>query len=96
MGQNQENFVLNFTQELVAPELVIKGGEKDPLEDMVATVSANQYRGIVDRTVTSVPPLFDFCVYGIDGDQIIMRDFSPGKRDEIYSTCLLPIHLWVY
>lgn len=97
MGQNQEDFVLHFTQELpVASELLIKGGERDPLEDMVTTVRARQYQGIVARTVTSIPPLFDFRVFGTVGDEKIMRDSSPGKRDEIYSICLLPIHLWVY
>lgn len=81
MGQNQEDFVLHFTQELpVAKELLIKGGDKDPLDDMVTTVSAKQYKGIAARTVTSVPPLFDFRVFGTVGDEKIMRDISPGLK----------------
>ena len=56
------------------------------------TVSVDLYGNLVPRN-TQVPRVFEFV---LDGGGQIIPDLSPGKRDEIYSICLLPIHLWVY
>lgn len=95
MGQNQENFYLHFTQELVASELVIKGGRRDPLDGMVTDriASVDQYGDVMLGEEIPVYPLFDFRVHGVHEE--IVRKTSPGKKDKIYSICVLPKRLRV-
>ena len=89
-------FFLHFIKELEPPaqELVIRGGEKDPLEDMLTTVSVHQYNTAMNNPNNPLfPTPSNFC---LNDDQEIMLGLSSGKRDEIYYICLLPISLRVY
>ena len=89
MNQNRPNFFLHFTKELEARELVMRGGENDPLEYMPTTQIApvNQLQHAMFHPTASVPPMFNFRVDDTNDCRII-RGLSPGKRNEIYSVFL--------
>lgn len=97
MSQNGSKFYLHFTKELEVGELVMKGGEHDPLQDMPRTQTApvNQLHDVIFQPDTKVDPFFDFRVDDTDDCRII-SGLSYGKRNEIYSIFLLPKRLWVY
>ena len=93
-----QNFLLHFKKKMDNTtndelELVVRGGERDPLEGMFSTEFVNHYDCNMQDPDTPDQPRYDFVV---DDHQRIVRDKSDGKRDEIHSICLLPIRLWVY
>ena len=100
MNPNNADFLLHFTNLLEHPadrygvELVVRGGEKDPLEGLFTTQYANLYDWIMrDDPDIPLQPQYHFLV---DDDGQILLDDADGKRDEIHLICLLPIRLWVY
>ena len=69
------------------------GGENDPLEVEITTVNEeDQLERAFLNPNAPLPPLAEF--YLIGGE--IVPGLSSGKRDEVYSICLLPIRLCVY
>ena len=79
MDQNRCDFNLCFAKTLETEELVRNGSENVPLE----VVPMNEDE--------PVPPGVEFCL--IDGE--IVPGLSSGRRDEIYSICLLPMRVCV-
>ena len=62
-------------------ELVRNGSENVPLEAVP-----------MNHEGEPVPPRVEFCLI----DSEIVPGLSSGRRDEIYSICLLPIRLCMY
>ena len=72
-------------------QLVRSGGENDPLDVKITIVNEHQLSMAMGPQAGPVPPRYEFCV--IDGK--IIPGLSSGKRDEIFTICLLSIHLCV-
>lgn len=91
MDQNRRNFNLRFAETLEPEELLISGGENDPLEVEITTVNEEEQleRALGDPN-KPVPPRVDFRL--IRGK--IIPELSSGRRNEIYSIHLLPIRLF--
>ena len=82
---------INSTSEPL--QLVRIGGQNDPFEGPFRTANGDSYGNYVAYADKWVPGRSDF---HLDDDGQIIPELSCGKKDEIYSICLLPIHLWVY
>ena len=90
MDESRCNFTLHFAKTLEPEELVRNGWEIVPLE--VVPVNEDHNPNVMGNPDEPVPPRVEFCL--TDGE--IEPGLSSGRRDEIYSICLLPIHLCAY
>ena len=75
------NFTLSFDIPLVPQQLVMAGGDQDPLEKTFNTADAEQYQHSVCHPDEPVLPHVDFLL-GLDETILPM---SAGKRDKINS-----------
>ena len=91
MSENQVYFFLHFVRELgtPAPELIVRGGERDPLDCLLTIAEVSNYDEAMRDPDFELESRYDFILN--DNGEIIRR-LSNGKRDEIHSICLLPIY----
>ena len=76
------NFTLNFQIPLEHQQLVMAGGDQDPLEKTFNTADAEQYQHSVCHPDEPVLPNVDFLL-GLD--ETIVPSMSAGKRDKVNS-----------
>lgn len=81
------NYTLSFQQHWSPQQLVRSGGEHDPLERKLRTVTADEYKSAVVNPGKKTLKMYDFRL-DVNGD--IMPQWSTGKRDKIHSIRLLP------
>ena len=77
-----DNFTLSFDVPLVSQQLVMAGGDQDPLEKTFNTADAEQYQHSVCHPDEPVLPNVDFLL-GLD--ETIVPSMSAGKRDKVNS-----------
>ena len=80
------SYTLSFQNHWEPEQLIRSGGEHDPLETELRTVSVHQHGNAMSDRRRRVPRVYDFRLNG----GCIMPALSSGKRDKVHSICLLP------
>ena len=91
MNQNS-NFALHCVNKLEPKEFVIRRRNEAPQCTEIIILNEDQYENAIRNPDEPVRPSGEIRLIG----DVIIPGLSDGRRDEIYSICLLPIHLWVY
>lgn len=86
------NFTLSFHIPLEPKQLVMAGGDQDPLGKTFNTAVAEQYEVCLFNPKEPVLPDVDFL---LDSDETIVPGMSPGKRDTSNSIFLLTAFMGV-
>ena len=91
MNQNN-SFALHCVHILEPREFAIGRRNNVPLYREIIILNEDQYENAIRNPDEPVRPRGEIRLIG----GLIIPGLSYGRRDEIYSICLLPIHLWVY
>ena len=78
MDQNGGDFTLSFQIPLEPQQLVMGGGDQDPLEKEINTAHAEQYE---DRLFNPQEPVLPDVDFLLGFDETIIPTMSAGKRE---------------
>ena len=77
MDQNRGDFTLSFQIPLEPQQLVMAGGDQDPLEKEINTADVTQYEDCFNNPQELVQPYVDFL---LGSDEKIIPNASAGKK----------------